>query len=261
VGISVTGLAITPVKSTRLHAVDRIALGRAGVPDNRRFYLIDARKRLVNGKRLGELTAIVARYSEPRLTMTFPDGTTIEDQVRFGDEVQTRFFSVTDTGRLVDGPWSAALSEYAGQPLELVEARASAIDRGAAGVASLISRASLSRLAQENGADDIDCRRFRMLIEIDGVPAHAEDRWVGEVTRIGDAVVRWSGHVGRCLTTSRDPDTGTIDLPTLDMLRGYRGGLDTTEPLPFGIHGEVLEEGEIHVGDPVARLDGAGVER
>jgi uncharacterized protein YcbX len=255
VGISVTGLAITPVKSTRLHAVDHIALGRAGVPDNRRFYVIDARKRLVNGKRLGELTAIVAQYSAPRLALTFPDGTTIEDQVRFGDEVQTRFFSVTDTGRLIEGPWSAALSEYAGQPLELVEARASAIDRGAAGVASLISRASLSRLAQENGTDDIDCRRFRMLIEIDGVCAHAEDRWVGDATRIGGAVVRWSGHVGRCLTTSRDPDTGTIDLPTLDMLRSYRGALETTEPLPFGVYGEVLEEGEIRVGDPVSVLD------
>jgi MOSC domain-containing protein len=254
VPISVTALSITPVKSTRLQTVDSIVLGHAGVRDNRRFYVVDARRHLVNGKRLGELTAIDARYAEPRLTLRFPDGSTVEGDVSLGDEVQTRFFSVSDTGRLVQGPWADALSEYAGRPLELVEARASAIDRGAMGVASVISRASLARLAQENGDDDIDWRRFRMLIEIDGLPAHGEDRWVGQATRIGGAVVKWGGHVGRCLTTSRDPDTGTIDLPTLDLLRSYRGALDTTEPLPFGVYGEVLDEGEVRVGDEVELL-------
>ncbi len=94
-----------------------------------------------------------------------------------------------------------------------------------------------------------------MLIEIDGVPAHDEDGWVGQRARVGGASVRWIGHVGRCLTTSRDPDTGTIDLPTLDMLGGYRGQSKTTEPLPFGIYGEVIEPGDIRVGDPVVLAD------
>ena len=73
-------------------------------------------------------------------------------------------------------------------------------------------------------------------------------------TRIGGAVITWSGNVGRCLTTSRDPETGEIDLPTLDMLRSYRGEMKTTEPLPFGIYGAVVEEGEIRVGDTVELL-------
>jgi hypothetical protein len=224
-------------------------LGRTGVPDNRRFYVVDRRRHLINGKRLGELNAIVAQYAAPRLKLTFPDGNVVEDDVRLGEEVETKFFSVTDSGRLLEGPFSESLSDYAGQPLELVEARASAIDRGSMAVASLISRASLARLAQENGGHDIDWRRFRMLIEIDGVDAHEEDTWLGRATRIGGAVIAWGGNVGRCLTTSRDPDTGEIDLPTLDMLRSYRGEIRTTEALPFGIYGEVLEEGEIRVGD------------
>lgn len=253
--ITVTELSTTPVKSTRLQVVQKIALGRAGVRDNRRFYVIDARRRLVNGKRLGELSAIVAEYTHPRLRLTFPDGTIAEDEVVLGDEVKTKFFSVSDSGRLLKGPWAQALSDYTGQPLELVEARASAIDRGSMGVASVISRASLARLAEENGDDDIDWRRFRMLIEVDGVGAHEEDRWVGRSTRIGGAVIKWGGNVGRCLTTSRDPDTGKVDLPTLDMLRSYRGSVDATEPLPFGVYGEVLEEGEITVGDQVELLD------
>ena len=59
--ISVTALSITPVKSTRLQEVDTIELGRTGVPDNRRFYVVDRRRHLINGKRLGELNAKIGR--------------------------------------------------------------------------------------------------------------------------------------------------------------------------------------------------------
>ena len=90
-----------------------------------------------------------------------------------------------------------------------------------------------------------------MLIEVDGIDAHAEDEWVGSSARVGEAAVRFTGHVGRCLITSRDPDTGQIDVPTLDILERYRSGLRTTEPLPFGIYGEVLEPGKVRVGDQV----------
>jgi uncharacterized protein YcbX len=119
----------------------------------------------------------------------------------------------------------------------------------------LISRASLARLAQAGGKDSIDSRRFRMLIEIDGVSAHAEDAWVGRAVRIGETIVAFGGHVGRCLITSRDPDTGQVDLPTLDMLGDYRTGLGSTEPLPFGIYGRVLEPGAIQVGNDVTPMD------
>jgi uncharacterized protein YcbX len=252
--VLVTGLSITAVKSTRLRAVDEIRLDHGGVRDNRRFYVIDHRDHLVNGKRLGGLTALVADYDpeQRRLRMQFPDGTVLEEVVNLGPLVQTKFFAQPAVGRLVQGPWSDALTEYSGRPLRLVEAQAPASDRGVQGAVSLISQASLSRLAQEAGQADIDCRRFRMLIEIDGVEPHAEDRWIGQAVQVGEAVIRWRGHVGRCLTTSRDPDTGTIDLPTLELLRSYRGQLDTTEPLPFGIYGEVAQAGSVRIGDPVA---------
>jgi uncharacterized protein YcbX len=257
VPISVTALLIAPIKGTRVRAVDSISLERSGVLENRRFYVIDHRDHLVNGKRVGELTALIADYDheQRRLALTFPDGTVLDGRVSPGAPVQTWFFAEQVPTRLVEGPWSEALSEYSGRPLRLVEAQSSAVDRGLSGAASLISRSSLARLARTGGEQEIDCRRFRMLIEIDGVPAHDEDRWVGRTARVGGAAVRWIGHVGRCLTTSRDPDTGTVDLPTLEMLGSYRGQLDTTEPLPFGIYGEVAEPGPIRVGDPLALLD------
>lgn len=255
----VVGLAMTPVKATRLHAVDSLELGPDGVRENRRFYVIDERNRMVNSKIVGELQTVIAEYSnaDRRLRLELPDGRVVEDEIRLGDEVDVRFFSMQRKGRLVDGPWSEALSQVAGRPLRLVEPSSAGggVDRGRGGAVSLISRASLARLAQAGGVDSVDVRRFRMLVEIDGVDAHEEDDWVGGgPVRVGGAVVAFTGHVGRCLITSRDPDTGHVTLPTLDLLKDYRGSLDATEPLPFGVWGRVLEPGVVQVGDEVTPL-------
>jgi uncharacterized protein YcbX len=250
----VTGLSTAPIKGLRLRSHELVELGLGGVADDRRFYLIDAKGRMVNGKQLGSLTAVLADYDagEGELSLRFPDGTTTSERVELGARVQTRFHSRPREARLVIGPWAAALSDHAGQELRLVQpdAGTSAVDRGVGGGVSLMSRASLARL-EHAAASGIDARRFRMLIEIDGVDAHAEDDWVGSRVRIGAALVLMRGHVGRCLVTSRDPDSGVVDLPTLDLLRGYRESTATTEPLAFGIYGEVIEEGRIALGDPV----------
>jgi uncharacterized protein YcbX len=252
--VTVRTLSVTPIKGTRLHTVDEVVLGRSGAQSDRRYFLIDARSRMVNAKTVGELTALVATYSEDRnrLELSFPDGRVVEGEPRPGETIETRFYSEPALGRLVMGPWSGAISDYAGQPLRLVQAiGGGAVDRGPAGGVTLISSASFERLAEVGDRDGIDPRRFRMLIEIDGIDAHAEDEWVGSSARVGGAVVRFAGHVGRCLITSRDPDSGQIDVPTLDILERYRSGLRTTEPLPFGIYGEVLEPGKVRIGDSV----------
>jgi uncharacterized protein len=252
-GAFVTGLATTAVKGTRLRAVDRIELDENGARGNRRFYVIDERDRLINGKVTGELQTIVADYTEAEqhLALTFADGGVVEGQIQHDGWVRTRFFSQTAEARVVIGPWSEALSACVGRPVRLVQT-SSAVDRGRRGAASVISRASLARLAQAADQDEIDARRFRMLIEIDGVEAHAEDRWVGSRVAVGEAVLAIHGHVGRCLITSRDPDTGVVDLPTLDALGSYRRELESTEPLPFGIYGEVIRPGVVQVGDVVS---------
>jgi uncharacterized protein YcbX len=257
----VTGLNFTPVKATRLHRVDRLELDTAGVRENRRFYVIDDHDRMINSKLAGELQTVIADYShtDRTLRLTLPDGQLVEGEIRLGDEIDTRFFSTQRTGRLVEGPWSEALSQVAGRRLRLVEPSSpgAGVDRGVDGAVSLISRRSLARLAAAGGVEPVDPRRFRMLVEIDGVDAHAEDGWVGNGSvRIGTAVVAFGGHVGRCLITSRDPDTGVVDLPTLDILGSYRTGLGTTEPLPFGVWGRVVQPGAVAVGDEVSPLDG-----
>jgi len=250
----VVALATTPVKGLRVLAATQLHVGAAGAADDRRFYLVDERGWMVNGKRIGALSTVVAVYDAAAgtLSLTFPGGAVAGGAVQLGEEIDTRFFSRPARARPLLGAWSDALSEHTGEALRIVEGVGrTGIDRGRGGAVSLISRASLDGLARAAGADSIDARRFRMTVEIDGVAAHAEDGWLGERVRIGEALVRVGGHVGRCLITSRDPESGVVDLPTLDLLRSYRSGLDTTEPLPFGVYGAVLEPGTVALGDAV----------
>jgi uncharacterized protein YcbX len=249
----VTALATTPVKGLRVVSRDALTLTAAGEPDNRRFYLVDERGRLINAKHVGELGTVVADYDHGAraLTLTFPDGGAVSGVVSLGEPFDTRFFSRQLRARPLEGPWSAALSDWFGRTLRVVEGERTAVDRGRGGGVSLISRASLDALARFAGEEAIDARRFRMLVEIDGVQAHEEDTWLGSRVRIGAAVVRLHGHVGRCSITTRHPVGGHVDLPVLDLLREYRGDLDTTEPLAFGVYGEVLCGGRVARGDRV----------
>ena len=69
--------------------------------------------------------------------------------------------------------------------------------------------------------------------------------------RLGGAVVVPRGNIGRCAVTTQNPDTGVRDLDTLAALKSYRDTTPTTEPLPFGVWGEVAEPGSVRVGDPI----------
>ena len=177
-------------------------------------------------------------------------------EIGLREQVETMFYDHSVKGHLVDGPWSQALSDFAGASLRLIrtDEPGAGSDRGARGTVSLVSAASLERLAAEAGVDAVDGRRFRMLFTIDGVAAHEEDGWVGRDVAVGDAVLRPNGLVGRCAVTTHDPDTGVPTLDTLHVLRAYRGDVPTDEPLPFGVWGEVVRPGRVAVGDSVAPI-------
>jgi len=170
--------------------------------------------------------------------------------------VTTNFYGRDVAGRVVRGPWSEALSAYAGRELRLVQpvAAGDGVDRGRGGV-TILSTGSLAAMREAaDVGEPIDPRRFRMLFGIDGVDPHGEDEWVGRRIRLGEAVVQIRGNVGRCVVTSRDPDSGARNLPTLDILAAYRGGVETTEPLPFGIWAHVEVPGRVALRDPVEPL-------
>jgi uncharacterized protein YcbX len=252
----VVWLSLTPVKGTRLHHPNEVDLLETGVRGDRRFYIVTESGRLVNDKTCGALQLVHADYDEHHdvLTMRFPDGEEVSAPVERGAELETTFHSRQRHARVVAGPWADHLAAVVGEPVLLVEPPESGVDRGHSGAATLVSVGSLAALAGVLGVESVDGRRFRMNVGIEGISPHEEDAWLGRRVRIGEAVVVPEGNVGRCAVTTQNPDTGRPDLDTLEALASYRGELETTEPLAFGVHAAVVAPGRVRVGDAVAPL-------
>jgi uncharacterized protein YcbX len=228
-----------------------LELGLDGVADNRRFVFVDADGRRYGSLRDGRLQLIKAAYADGRLRLELPDGTAVEAAVRLDGPLRTDMYDRELDVRLLVGPWNEPVSEFVGRPLRLAQALAAgnAVDRPD-GPVSLVSQASLDELARQAGREVVDARRFRMLVEVDGVGPHEEDEWLGREVRLGEARVRFLDRVDRCAITTQNPDTGERDLDTLRAIKSYRG-LRDGKRLDFGIYGDVVEPGRVRVGDPV----------
>jgi uncharacterized protein YcbX len=253
VSLRVAWISHCPVKGLAVRQLDGCELTDAGITGDREFFLVDENDRLVNSKGLGALQQIVPGYDREAgsLTLAFPDGTTVSREVGFDGSVGARFWTDIVEVRVVDGPWSEAISDFAGRNLRLVGGSGPAPDRRRSGAATLLGTGSLLALARALGVEEVDGRRFRMNFGIDGLGPHQEDEWLGSRVRLGEAVVVPQGNVGRCAVTTQNPDTGTPDLDTLKALAAYRRVVETTEPLPFGVYAAVAQAGRVRVGDAV----------
>jgi uncharacterized protein YcbX len=186
---------------------------------------------------------------EERLTMEFPDGTSVTGaSASHGEPRLVKLYDREVLARRVDPRFTDAIREATGDAtLELLRVDepeyAGGIDR-----VSIASRASVDDLGERGGVVGLDGRRFRMLIEITDAEPFEEDTWSGKRIRVGDAIVRVGEQMPRCVVTTLDPDTGKKDFPTLDILAGYR---KVGTQLMFGVYGDVEVAGDVRVGDAV----------
>jgi uncharacterized protein YcbX len=249
---TVSRLSVAPVKGLAQHHPDEITIERTGVPGNRQFLLLDERNRLFSGIRHGRMVGIVAEYRRDpdRLSLRFPDGTVVEDEVRLGAAEVVDLWDTPRPSHVVEGPFSAALSEFVGKPLRLLRAD----EEGGAWdehVVSMLSEASLEELGRRSGHEGpVDGRRFRMLVTVAGVGPHEEDEWIGRHVRLGEAVVTVVETCVRCATTTQNPENGQRDFDTLRLIPAYRGFAEGKH-VEFGVYGDVEEPGRVRVGDPV----------
>lgn len=250
----VSKLSVTPVKSLAVHHPDHIDLGADGVVGDRAFYLIDETGAIVNCTALGDLLRYRAEFDTAAglLFVHGAEGVLQSGVVEDGEAVDTDFYGLrTVPGHVVVG-WGDVFSKIAGFPLRLVRGQTAGFD--VAGV-TLIGSSSIEELATRSEADPVDPRRFRMNIEIGGGAPLVEDTWEGRSLRVGAAVVTVGGPVKRCAATTRDPDTGVVDLKTLEMI-GKAKGRQTTDAFGagfyFGVYARVVTPGRVEVGDRVA---------
>lgn len=260
--VSVQRINTTAVKGTMIEQRDQVELGADGVYGNRRFYFIDSKGMMVNGKRTGELTKIRSSYRRDvnELKLVFPSGEEVADEAKTkGECVTTDFYGRGVEGEIVNGPWADAVSTVVGHPLTLVRA-VDGVTATDVHPVTLISSATMHYLREQSNGPEIRWKdRFRMLFELDGLREFEEDAWIGHQIAIGGAVVEIVGPIPRCVVTKRNPSTGTPDFDTLGALRRARGEnmvkLDTpTAHLPdggkllLGVYGVVKRYGAVGKG-------------
>ena len=109
---------------------------------------------------------------------------------------------------------------------------------------TLINLASLAALSRVVG-QPLDPLRFRANVHVEGLAPWAEKAWAGQMLAIGGTRFRVRGQIDRCAATNVAPDTGKRDLNLPKTLSSAFGGNF------FGVYLDVLDPGEVAVGDPV----------
>lgn len=245
-------ISIAPVRGLGLEHPESVELGPTGVLEDRRFYLTDDQGRLLDRLRLGRLVQVSAHTDSGgrRLRLGFPDGRVVEGDVTdLREPVETFVYNRVANGHVVDGPWAAALTEFAGRPVRLIRCDRPGGTRSKNAV-SLVGDGSLAELAKWLDVSAVDARRFRMLFEVGGLKAHEEDEWLGGRLAVGTAVLELTKPDARCAITTQHPETGVPDLDTLRTLIAYRG-LRDGKKIDFGVLGEVAVPGRVSVGDEI----------
>jgi uncharacterized protein YcbX len=248
---TVAVLRAAPVKGLAQDAVEELTLDQGGIREDRRFAVVRASGRALYTAELRRLRGATARWDQDgeRLAIRFADGAEVEGPAAGGAPAAAHGYARRPMpgGQLVDGPFAAALSERLEEDVHLVRLPAGV---GGPGPITLLALASVARLAEQLGVDELDPRRFKMSVELDGAAAHEEDTWDGCELAIGEARVRVGGQVPRCVLTTWDPDTYRRDADTLKAILAYRPAMAGGEP-PFGMYATVTRPGPIRVGDPV----------
>ena len=247
--VTVSQLAIAPVKGMRLQRASEVQLGQHGITGDREFLVIGQDGKLLLTGQTPALLQIEPAWDPVRnfLTLGFPDGAVVQDTPEPGAPATTRMYDGREIpGWIIPGPLGAALSGYLGRPVHLFKRAPEHLGSDDEPV-TLMSEASLQALASQFNGTAPDPRRFRMTITISGTEAWAEHAWRGQDVTIGEALLRVIAPVPRCVVTTRNPESGTTDARVLHALARLRGKDDIT----FGVWCEILRPGGIHIGDPI----------
>jgi hypothetical protein len=217
-----------------------------GVAEDRRIFLLDERGAVVHLRSHPHLVQATPDLDlgSGVLRVSVPDGAASTPLSAATEPVHAHLYGKDRSGRLLPGDVAAALSELAGEPIRPVLAD----DIGVGwdeGPVSLLGRASAAAV----DGDAHDHARYRMLVEVDGTDPFEEDTWVGHEIALGEARVKVTHELVRCVIITQSPQTGAKDWDGLRALAEH-GRTD----LCLGVIGDVVDPGHVRVGDDVRVL-------
>jgi len=234
---TVVSLHRWPVKSLGGEDVDALVLDGRGAAGDRTHALYDEFK--------GAPRRLTARQA-PRMLRWSAAYPGVAADALAPDEPPLPVLTAPDGGpryRWDDPALPAALAADLG--------RAVTLRRDVRGQQDLLDTVLITTTATHAAVDaalrDIDPRRWRtnVLVELDDVPAYAEERWEHGGARIGDADLALLHPCLRCVIPTRDPDTTAKRKEILRWLTRERAGI-------FGINARPRGRAVIRVGDRVS---------
>ena len=260
-------ISIYPVKATAPVTVSTAAVELAGLRDDRRWAVVDARGRRLNATTHDRLLSVTAtpdgvgglmltRLEQTPLVVPAPvDGREIPVDV-------SRLATMMDAGDAAADWFSQVLGEPvrlawqddpARRPIAAAHGGRGAEPLNLADTAPILltTAASLAQLdawiAADHEPQPMTMGRFRPNVVIEGseVP-FAEDSW--QTVRIGDVEHRFAELCDRCVVTTIEPGTlahGKEPIRTLARHRRWDG------KTWFGVRLVPLTTGTITIGDPV----------
>lgn len=129
-------------------------------------------------------------------------------------------------------------------PVALVDAPAEGMADAPFASVSLMNMSSL-RAVSDKAGQQLDVRRFRGNIWLEGLAPWEEFDLIGRDVRMGHAMLHIVEPISRCRSTEANPATGKRDVPTLRILENGWGHTD------FGVNATVSTSGRIARGDTV----------
>jgi uncharacterized protein len=183
-----------------------------------------------------------------RLTTAYDDATTLLT-IREGDAEVARGALATGEGRRrIEAFFATFCADELRGPPRLLEAAGHSFSDVARKVVSIINLGSVAAIETAIGAP-VNPLRFRANMYVQGWPAWHEFDLVGKTIAIGrSARLRIVKRIVRCAATEVDPDTGIRDLGIPRALAETFGHMEC------GIYGEVINAGEIAVGDTLDQV-------
>lgn len=229
-----------PIKGIGAEPLSKVRLSRGGpVPLDRAYAVLTGTakdtgtwqkcRNFARGCFGPELMAVTARTEGDQITLSHPK---LDDLTVNPDQ---------DGAKVVE--WITPIyPEARPAPHTLIKAPAGGMADADFSAVAILSNSSLADLGQTLGAE-LDQRRFRGNLWLDGLAPWAELDLVGRELQIGAVRLKVIDRIERCRATETNPETGARDQNTLKALRETQGHTD------FGIRAEVLNDGEIALGD------------
>jgi len=219
--ITVEAIHLAPVKSLGLVHPNTVHVERHGIAEDRRLYVMDQHGRLVTQRTRGQLVQVTPHYqSRPEwLSLRFPDGRSLTGPLTLGEAIVTPIWGRHVRGRVVQGDWHQALSDFCGEAVTLVRSDEPGQCYDEYPV-SMVSQASLAYLSQQAGETvRFDSRQFRPNFLLRGCMPHQEDEWLGGVIQIGSTLrLHVMARDPRCAIITLDPTTGQRTVDTGQVL-------------------------------------------